>query len=49
MSDNGRRQKHISAFNVEVATGCKVPGLFGKNKLFVPPFTPANKKLNLIF
>jgi hypothetical protein len=28
----GERQKHVSALNGALATGCKAPGLSGKNK-----------------
>jgi hypothetical protein len=29
---NGERQKHVSALNGALATGCKAPGLYGKKK-----------------
>jgi hypothetical protein len=29
-----KRQKHVSAFDVELASGCKAPGLFCKNHLY---------------
>jgi hypothetical protein len=30
---SGERQKHISALNGALATGCKAPGLYGKKKI----------------
>jgi hypothetical protein len=29
----GERQKHVSALNGALATGCKTPGLYGKKKI----------------
>jgi hypothetical protein len=29
---SGERQKHVSALNGALATGCKAPGLYGKKK-----------------
>ncbi len=28
---SGERQKHVSALHAELASGCKAPGLYGKN------------------
>jgi uncharacterized membrane protein YagU involved in acid resistance len=32
---SGERQKHISALNGALATGCEAPGLYGKKPLLV--------------
>ncbi len=39
---SGERQKHVSAFNGALATGCEAPGLYGKKPLLVTFFPGHN-------